>query len=79
MFNLIKRNDDAPTGREQLVLQYYRRAKLAENQLLVAALRRDAGEINNDDLCNSAIQYAAAVSDWRLARETQLDEITEKN
>lgn len=63
----------------ELVFEYYRKAKLAESQLLVAALRRDAGEIDNEQLAMSATQYAAAVSNWRLARETQLDQITERN
>lgn len=62
-----------------LVMQYYRQAKLAENQLLVAALRRDAGEIDEEQLSLSATQYASAVTNWRLARETQFDEITERN
>lgn len=58
---------------------FMRQAKLAENQLLVAALRRDAGEIDDSDLSLAAHQYALAVSNWRLARQTYTDEITERN
>jgi hypothetical protein len=76
LFSFTHKKDNTMNA---VVMQYYRQAKLAENQLLVAALRRDAGEIDNDELSLSAAQYASAVCNWRLARETQFDEITERN
>jgi hypothetical protein len=57
---------------------FYRKAKLAENQLLVAALRRDAGEIDDSQLSLVAIQYAAACAEWRYARQVQANR-TEMN
>ena len=57
----------------EFVSRYYRDAKLAESRLLVAALQRDAGEIDDSQLSVAACQYASAVTNWRLAREAHIN------
>lgn len=56
-----------------------RRVKLAQLRLCSAALQREVGEVNNDELTAAAMEYARCVSDWRAAIQMAIDDMPDLN
>lgn len=57
---------------EKKALEAKRVLELRELQLRSAALSRDAGDINEDELSSYASRYAAAVREWMVVKQVQI-------